>query len=135
MNKSTLVSLGLLVGFTAQANMITFQLSPAGTDLAVGLSPFNVVPLPAFSSGSGGTILDGIVFDTTTSVLHLTVGFGSAAGFTDLTGAANAMHLHGPASPGGIEQVLVDLQRYYFPAADLTKGGLIFGDVPWPTPD
>src|SRR6266403_236204 len=78
----------LLVAATlsAQAAQIRFALSPPGTDVAVGLSPSNEVPIVTNSTGSGNIVGPGIVFDTDTSILSLSIGYGSDAGFTDLTG-------------------------------------------------
>lgn len=131
----------LAIGFVAsaalgaQAALVHFQLSPAGTDAAVGLSPSNEVPVAVGSTGSGGTISGGIVLDTETSILDLAVGYGSAAGFTDLTGAAVAMHLHGSAGVGTNAGVVVSLVPYNFTAADPARGGVIVGKVPFPTND
>ena len=117
----------------SQAALIQFELSPTGTDVAVGLSPSNEVPAAVTSVGSGNTISGGIVFDTDTSVLQLAVGYGTAAGFTDLTGAATAMHIHGAAGAGTNAPPVVDLAPYHFPAADPTKGGVVFGNILIPT--
>ncbi len=128
-----ILSLGLVIGFSTQAAMVRFQLSPPGTDFAVGLSPKNEVPPPTNSTGSGGEISSGIIFDTDTSILHVAVGYGSAAGFSNLTGAATAMHIHGPANTNQSAAVQVNLIPFNFPAANPTNGGVIFGNVPWPT--
>src|SRR5439155_16901006 len=89
-------ALVLLVAGTlsTQAAQIHFALSPPGTDVAVGLSPSNEVPAVTNSSGSGNTIGGGIAFDTDTSIMHVEVGYGSAAGLTNLTGEPAAMHMH-----------------------------------------
>ena len=130
--KKTLV---LLVAATlsTHAAQIHFALSPPGTDVAVGLSPSNEVPVVTNSIGSGNTISNGIVFDTDTSILHLAVGYGSAAGFTDLTGEPTSMHIHSPAAPGENASVLVNLQPYNVPATNPAQGGMILGDIPYPT--
>ena len=124
----TSVFLLLTIGY-ANAAIIPFDLSPAGTDNAVGLSPSNEVGTVIGSTGSGNEILGGITFDTTTRVLSLAVGYGSAAGFTDLTGPATAMHIHGNAGPGTNASVLIDLSTNHMAAADPAKGGVIFGGV------
>jgi CHRD domain len=129
------VTLAFALGFSTQGALVRFQLSPPGTDVAVGLSPSNEVPASATSSGSGGEISGGISFDTGTSVLHLAVGYGSSAGFHNLTGPATAMHIHGTAGAGTNASVLVSLVPYNFPASNPTNGGVIFGDIPWPTND
>lgn len=128
-------TIALLLGaaVAAQADTIHFQLSPSGTDVAVGLSPSNCVPAVTNSTGSGDAISGGIVFDTDTQVLQLAIGYGSAAGFTDLSGATTAMHIHGPAAPGQNASPLVDLSPFNFPAADATKGGVIVGNIAFPT--
>jgi hypothetical protein len=123
----------LLSGLVAsQAALIEFDLSPVGSGVAPGLSPSNSVP-PAASSGSGGEVLTGIVFDTDTYMLHMAVGFGSSAGFSDLTGPATVMHIHGPAGVGTNAGVLINLSTLYFPYTDPAQGGLILGSVPYPT--
>jgi len=113
----------------ARAAIIPFNLSPPGTDKAVGLSHSNEVGTVIGSTGSGNEILGGITFDTTTRVLSLAVGYGSAAGFTDLTGPATAMHIHGTAGPGTNAPVLISLSTNHLPAADPARGGVIFGGV------
>lgn len=135
MRASNLLSLGvaLATGMSAQAAMIKFALSPPGTDHAVGLSPFNEVPRSTNSTGSGGLISGGIVFNTETHILHVAVGYGSAAGFSNLTGAATAMHIHSPAGTNQNAGVLVSLVPYNFPAANPTNGGVIIGSPAWPT--
>jgi len=128
-------SLVFLVAATlsAQAAQIQFALSPPGSDMAVGLSPSNEVPVVTNSTGSGNIVGPGIVFDTDTSILHLSVGYGSAEGFTDLTGVPFAMHIHSPAPPGHEANVLTNLTGFNVPAADPTKGGLIQGSLDYPT--
>jgi hypothetical protein len=111
-----------------QAEVIEFDLSPSGSSAAVGLSPANELPANA-STGSGNAISGGISFDTDTSTLTFAIGYGSAAGFTDLTGAATGVHIHGPAAAVANGPVIFDLAPVHFPAADSTKGGVIFGSV------
>jgi len=112
----------------AGATIIKFDLSPAGSSAAVGLSPANEVPAVT-SSGSGNAVSGGITFDTTTSTLSFAMGYGSAAGFTNLTGAATGVHIHGPAAAGAEANVLFDLATVHFPAANPATGGIIFGSV------
>ena len=85
MKTISILTVGLAVGLSTQAALVKFQLSPPGTDVAVGLSPSNQVPHAAASTGSGGEISAGIILDTDTSTMHLAVGYGSAAGFSNLT--------------------------------------------------
>lgn len=111
-----------------QAEILEFNLSPAGSDAAIGLSAANEVPANA-STGSGNEISGGIYFDTETLTLSLAIGYGSAAGFTDLSGPATGLHIHGPAPAGINAGVIFDLAPVHFPAGDPTKGGVIFGSV------
>ena len=131
MKKSLLALLTSIV--VSQAAPVEFDLSPPGTDRAVGLSPTNEVPAVTNSAGSGNEISGGITFDPTNGVLTLAVGYGSAAGFSNLTGAATAAHIHGPGGTGTIAGVVVDLAPYVFPANDPAQGGVIFGSVLLPT--
>src|SRR5688572_14254694 len=48
--------------------------------------------------GSGGELGTGILFDDVTLVLSINVGWGTANGFTDLTGNTTLGHLHGPTA-------------------------------------
>ena len=70
---------------------------------------------PAVTGGSGGIGPGGISLDAATNTLSIDVRWGSGNGFTDLTGAAVAMHIHGPTAdptPAGFGQnagVLVGL--------------------------
>ncbi len=127
------LGLGLTAGISTQAALVRFALSPPGTDAAVGLSTRNEVPAITNSAGSGGEISGGIVFDTETHILHVAVGYGSAAGFSNLTGAATAMHIHSPAATNQNAGVLVSLIPYSYPAPNAANGGVIFGDPAWPT--
>ncbi len=113
----------------AQAAIIEFDISPTGTSAAVGLSPANENPPVVGSTGSGNEISGGVFFDTTTSTLSFTMGYGSSAGFTDLTGAATVLHIHGPAAVGASASPLFDLGAVHFPAASPAAGGIIFGSV------
>src|SRR5262249_8928289 len=129
---SVLLSLSA-AALTSQAALVHFDLSPSGTDHAVGLSPSNEVPVVTNSTGSGSTISGGITFDAGTMVMHMAVGYGSAAGFSDLTGPPIGMHIHSPAGPGTNANVLVGLLPLNFAAANPTNGGVIFGDIAYPT--
>lgn len=116
-----------LTASLAQAEIIEFDLSPAGTDTAVGLSPANEPALPVPSTGSGNEISGGITFDTTTSTLNFAMGYGSSAGFTNLTGVPSVMHIHGPATVGVNGPVLFNLAPVHFAAPNPAQGGVIFG--------
>jgi hypothetical protein len=116
-----------------QAALIPLGISPAGTDAAIGLSPSNEVPAVINSTGSGGPVSSGLWFDTDSSTLMLTAGYGSAAGFTDLTGPATSVTLHGPAATNENAAVLFDLATLNFPAVNPAQGGILFGSVILPT--
>ncbi|MEK7949359.1 CHRD domain-containing protein [Luteolibacter soli] len=112
------------------AEILQIDLSPAGTSAAVGLSPANEVPA-ATGTGSGGEILSGITYDTDTNVLSVALGYGSFAGFTNLTGVATAAHIHGPASVTGTAPPIHDFitagQHLLAPVP--TNGGVIIGSA------
>ncbi len=117
----------------SQAAIVKFDLSPAGSDAGVGLSPLNEIPPVTNSTGSGNAISGGITFDTTTATLQFAIGYGSNAGFSNLTGPATAMHIHGPGTTNQAAGVLFDLVPFNFSAADPANGGVIFGSVVYPT--
>jgi len=128
-SRTALQMLGLLAVLPlAHAEIIEFDLSPSGFDTAVGLSAANEVP-PNASTGSGNEISGGITFNTETSTLTLTMGYGSAAGFTDLTGPVTGTHIHAPADPGTNADVLFNLGSIHFPSETPATGGVIFGSV------
>ena len=116
----------------SQAAVYRFDLSPPGTDVAVGMSSSNEVPATA-STGSGNEISGGISFNTSNATLTFAIGYGSAAGFTDLTGPATVMHIHGPAGPGTNAGVIIDLAPFHFIAANPAQGGVIVGSVVYPS--
>ena len=111
------------------AALIPIGISPAGTDAAIGLSPSNEVPPVVNSTGSGGPISGGLVFDTDASKLMLTIGYGSVPGFSNLTGPATTITLNGPARTNQNAGVLFDLTPFHFPALDPADGGVIFVNV------
>src|SRR5436190_12432703 len=125
-----LIVLSLIAFVTAaQAAIVTFDLSPAGTDNAVGLSPLNETPAITNSTGSGNEIGSGISFDTDTLTLNFSLAYGSAFGFTDLTGPATAAHIHGPVPTNTPAPVLIDLAGFHVLATNPAAGGSITGSV------
>ena len=130
--KTAIIAL-LSAAAVSHAAIIQFDLSPPGTDDAVGMKPANEVPAVTNSTGSGGEISGGISFDTVAGTLTFAIGYGSAAAFTDLTGPATAMHIHGTAGAGTNAPVLISLVPFQFPAADPSHGGVIIGSVVYPT--
>src|SRR5688572_33335715 len=107
------LALILFAACSAHAAIVDFSLSPPGTDSAAGLSPLNEVPAVTTSTGSGGELSPGIFLDTVTGQLGFAIGYGSSAGFTDLTGPATAMHFHGPAPAGSNASVIINLQSFH----------------------
>lgn len=124
MKKTFLLGALLILAFTcAQATIIQFDLKGiAGT----GLLPGNE---PIASGGTGGEIGSGITFDDVSLVLTVNVGWGSSQGFTDLSSAASASHIHGPTvanNGSGFTQtaaVLFNLTR----SSNLATGGTFTG--------
>lgn len=116
----------------SQAALIPIGVSPAGSSAAVGLSPSNEVP-PLTGNASGGPIGPGVTFDSVSNLLHLALGYGSAAGFTDLTGPAIDAGIFGPAATNENAPMIVDIFNLNFSAQDPGTGGLIFGDVSFAT--
>lgn len=131
MNKTIAILLSSVA--VCQAALIPIGISPTGTSAGTGLSPANEVPAVTNSTGSGGAISGGLMFDTDSSTLMITAGYGSAAGFTDLTGPATSLTLNGPAGTNQNAGVLFDLAPFSYPAANSAQGGVIFGNVIIPT--
>jgi hypothetical protein len=123
--------LGLCIASSlARADVILFDVGPNGLN-ATNQIPAVVVP----TTGTGGAIESGIWFDTVSSNLSFVLGYGSAAGFQDLTGPALAAHIHGPAPTTGSADVLFDLGPQHFPNSDPARGGLLRGLVHYETPE
>lgn len=82
---------------------------------------------PVASGGTGGEIGAGLQFDNVALTLAINVGWGSSQGFTDLTSAASASHIHGSTASNngaGFTQtagVLFTLTR----SSNLATGGTI----------
>jgi CHRD domain-containing protein len=128
--KTKILLVTFLAGcLAARAAIIGFDLSPAGFDNAVGLSPLNETPPATNSTGSGNEIGSGITFDTDTLTLNLSLGYGSAFGFTDLTGPATVMHIHGPAPTNTPAGVIINLAGIHVAATNAASGGTIIGSV------
>lgn len=104
MNNRFATTLFLLCIFTfpivANSQQVSFDFAGrAGS----GLLPGNEVPDAANSTATGDA--NSIIFDMGTNELSLDIVWGSGNGFSDLTGDATAMHIHGPAdinSNGGV---------------------------------
>lgn len=114
MSKALILS-GALLGLTvtpAFAVVTQFDLlGKAGSGLLGG----NENQAVTVVGGSGGEIGTGISFDDATNLLTISVGWGSGYGFTDLTGAASAGHIHAITGTGTA------------PATFLLNGGVSIG--------
>jgi hypothetical protein len=119
-----LISIGLFT-FSAQANIIPFDLQgKAGEGLLAGNENGTVVG----NAGSGGEVGAGIFLDDVTLELTINIAWGSGNGFTDLTGDAQAGHIHGLTSPApaGFTQdagVLIGLNTLAGWTASASSGG------------
>lgn len=122
------MTVALAVAPTTRATVLELDLSPLGTTADTGLSPLNEI-IPPNSTGSGGEIMPGITFNTISLTLHLSLGYGSAFGFTDLTAPAFSWLLHGPAIPTETAPVLFDLGALHTFAANPARGGMISGSL------
>jgi hypothetical protein len=129
MCKNYLLAIFLMGVVSSRAAVVGFDLSPAGTDSAAGLSPLNETPPATNSLGSGNEIGTGITFNEDTLTLSLSLGYGSAFGFTDLTGAAIAVHIHGPALTNTPAPVEIDLAGLHVVATNPASGGSIVGSL------
>ena len=121
------LALAILMAAVAstQAATILFDLSPAGTDRAIGMNGANEVP-PNASEATGGELGSGISYDDTLNQLNLRVGFGNLLGFTDLSSSFTADHIH-TAPPGVAGPVIIDLAPL---TIQLTaRSGLISGTL------
>ena len=103
--KATMRKLTALAWFTCLAPLAgpsrgsIIQLDFSGT-AGTGLLTGNENPA-VVTGGSGGKVGPGITFDNASNVLTLNVAWGSANGFTDLTGSTTGGHIHGPTASGG----------------------------------
>jgi hypothetical protein len=91
----TLLSIIFGFSFAVQINAAIIQfdlIGTAGNGLLAGNEPSVSV------GGSGGEIGAGITFNDATLVLSVNVGWGSGNGFSNLTSAVSAQHIHGPTA-------------------------------------
>jgi hypothetical protein len=105
---------------TINAQVINFDLFGAAGS---GLLPGNENPSVAGNSTASGDAV-AITFDTTTNELSLDVVWGSGNGFSDLTGTASAIHIHGPAGINENGGVLYNLGGLAGFDSSATSGGL-----------
>lgn len=88
----------MMLATSAQSAIVFFDLlGKAGAGLLSGNENATVTGTP----GTGGEFGTGITYDTDTKTLAVKVAWGSGNGFTDLTSAVTAAHIHGPTASGG----------------------------------
>jgi hypothetical protein len=87
-----------LMAHSASAAILTLDLlGKAGPGLLSGNENGTITGV----AGSGGEVGNGILFNDITLQLTINVAWGTANGFTNLTGTANGGHIHGPTTSGG----------------------------------
>jgi len=128
MRAQLLSVLFLTVACFGRADIVEFDLSPPGSGVGIGLHPENEI-IPGFSNGSGNEIGSGIFLDTGTRMLTLNFAYGSAFGFTDLTGPAFSWLLHGPSPVSETAPVIFNLQTFHTFALHPAQGGSIVGTI------
>lgn len=85
------IALSLATAFQVNAAIIPFDLQGRS---GVGMRFNNENPTSASGSGTGGEVGTGILYDNTSKILTINVGWGSGKGFTDLTGTVSSGHIH-----------------------------------------
>lgn len=104
----------------SQAAVIQFNLmGSAGPGLLAGNEPGVV------SGGSGGEFSTGITFDDVSKLISISVNWGSANGYTNLTGVSTNAHLHITGNPNGNNGV-ADFIQTGGPALDLQMDAVNF---------
>jgi CHRD domain len=99
---SAVVIFGALMSASGLANatVIQFDLAGrAGSGLLAGNE--NTASNPSATPGSGGEVGPGIFYDDVTNLLTINVAWGTANGFTNLTGNSTVAHIHGPTAAAG----------------------------------
>ena len=102
MKKLVIVSCFVASALITRAEVFPFDISPLGVSPAEGLSPSNHLHEVVNSQGSGNEVLSGINYDTETMILDLSFGYGSIAGFTDLSGPVTVVQIQGPADQSSV---------------------------------
>ena len=90
-----IIALSLAATFQVKAALIPFDLLGRSGS---GMRFNNENPASASGSGTGGENGAGITYDNVSKLLTINVGWGSGKGFTDLTGAVTAAHIHDAGS-------------------------------------
>lgn len=100
--KTALVAL-LLSPAISFATIFTFDLEgKAGAGLLSGNENGTINGV----AGSGGEFGDGIYFDDVAKTLTINIAWGSGNGFSDLTSAVTAAHVHGITASAGTDSYL-----------------------------
>ena len=94
----TLVSTSFVLATQAHSATIAFNLLGKG---GPGLLSTNENGAVAGTPGSGNENGTGISYDDVSNTLTLNVAWGTANGFTNLTGNASGGHIHGPTPSSG----------------------------------
>jgi hypothetical protein len=92
-----------LSAISSQAAIIAFDIQGKG---GIGLLSTNENTAVIGAFGSGGEVGAGISYNDVSNELTINVAWGSANGFTDLSGNATAGHVHGPNLSGGAASFL-----------------------------
>lgn len=95
MKTNLLLALVLFAASTLHAATVRFSLIGKG---GAGLLSANETGTISGTPGSGGLGTTGISFNDVTKVLSIDIAWGTSDGFTDLSGAATAAHIHGPTA-------------------------------------
>jgi len=111
----------IILSLLATASLVTAE--AIRFELKDGLSPVKPPAEGGTSNGAGDVIESGIWFDTDAATLTFVMGYGGAAGFTDLTGAAQNAHIHNASG------VVFGLWDQHFMNTDPTRGGIFRGTV------
>ena len=92
------LAVSLVLSVSAQARLISFDLEGKA---GFGLQPGNENGTVNGDPGSGAEVGYGIVFNDHTGVLTINIAWGNRNGMQDLTGPAQAGHIHGPTASSG----------------------------------
>ena len=114
---------------STSADIVFFKVTGNAGD---GLLGGNVNPTAPTNPGSGAVGSTRIFFDTDTNDLHIDIEWGSANGYTDLTGEVTMLHLHGMTAdpaPQSYNQVnsniLVNVGNSLNFDSSATSGGVV----------
>jgi hypothetical protein len=122
--KKTLAVLAVVNGLLAtQAAVFNFDIEPGG------LNGLNERPTPVITLATGDEVAGhpSMSLDTATHQVTLNYGWGTDNGFTDLSDAFTATHIHGPAPLTSAASVLYDLGS--FVNQTTASDGTVFGTL------